>query len=37
MATATTGAIFQINTSELYVPVATLSINDNIQFLENIK
>ena len=37
MATATTGAIFKINNSELYVPVATLSINDNIQFLENIK
>ena len=35
--TATTGAIFHINNARLYVPVATLSINDNIKFLENIK
>ena len=33
----TTGATFQICNSKLYVPVATLSINDNIKFLENIK
>ena len=33
----TTGATFQINNAKLYVPVATLSINDNIKFLENIK
>ena len=32
----TTGAIFQINNAKLYVPVVTLSINDNIKFLENI-
>ena len=32
-----TGATFQINNAKLYVPVATLSINDNIKFLENIK
>ena len=34
---ATTGATFQINYAKLYVPVVTLSINDNINFLENIK
>ena len=34
---ATTGAIFQINNAKRYVPVVTLSINDNIPFLENIK
>ena len=28
---------FQMNNAELYVPVATPSINDNIKFLENIK
>ena len=33
----TTGATFQINNAKLYVPVVTLSINDNIKFLENIK
>ena len=33
--TATTGATFQINNARL--PVVTLSINDNIKFLENIK
>ena len=33
----TTGATFQINNAKLYVPVVTLSINDNIRFLENIK
>ena len=33
----TTGATFQINNAKLYVPVVTLSINDNIKFLENTK
>ena len=33
----TTGTSFQINNAKLYVPVVTLSINDNIKFLENIK
>ena len=33
-ATQTTGATFQINNAKLYVPVATLSINDNIKFLK---
>ena len=33
----TTGATFQINNAKLYVPVVTLSINNNIKFLENIK
>ena len=33
----TTGATFQINNGKFYVPVVTLSINDNIKFLENIK
>ena len=33
----TTGATFQINNAKFYVPVVTLSINDNIKFLENIK
>ena len=32
-----TGATFQINKVKLYVPVVTLSINDNIKFIENIK
>ena len=36
-ATLTTGATFQINNANLYVPVVTLSINDNIKFLEKIK
>ena len=31
------GAIFQMNHAKLYVLVVTLSINDNIKFLENIK
>ena len=31
------GTTFQINNAKLYVSVATLSINDNITFLENIK
>ena len=33
----TTGATFQINKAKFYVLVVTLSINDNIKFLENIK
>ena len=33
----TTGATFLINNVKRYVPVVTLSINDNIIFLENIK
>ena len=32
-----TGVTFQINNAKLYVPVVTLSINDNMKFLENIK
>ena len=32
-----TSATFQINNAKLYVPVATFSVNDNVQFLENIK
>ena len=32
-----TEATFQINNAKLYVPLVTLSINDNIKFLENIK
>ena len=35
--TATTGATFQINNAKLYVAVVTLSINDDIKFLENKK
>ena len=34
--TLRTGEIFQINNAELYIPAATLSINDNIKFLANI-
>ena len=33
----TKGATFQINNVKLYVPVVSLFINDNINFLENIK
>ena len=33
----TTGVNFVITSTKLYVPVVTLSINDNIKFLENIK
>ena len=36
-ATKTTGLILQITSSKLYIPVATLFMNDNIKFLENIK
>ena len=35
--TATTGATFQIKNAKIYVSVVTLSINDNVKFLENIK
>ena len=37
VATATTTVTFQINNVKFYVPVVTLSLNDNIKFLENIK
>ena len=33
----TTGATFRINNGKIYVSVVTLSTNDNIKFLENIK
>ena len=33
----TNSATFQINNAKLHVPVFTLSIHDNIKFLENIK
>ena len=33
----TTGATFQIINAKLSVPVVTLSINDNIKFLEDVK
>ena len=36
-ATSTCNPKFQINNANLYVPVVTSSINDNIKFLENIK
>ena len=32
-----TAATFPINNAKLYIPVVTLSINDNTNFLENIK
>ena len=35
--TQTTGATVQTHIAKLYIPVANLSINDNINFLENIK
>ena len=38
MVTATTGATFQKKIKLKFIaPVVTLSINDNIKFLENIK
>ena len=37
LATTTISSIFQINNVKLYVPVVTLLINDNINFLESIK
>ena len=36
-ATLTKGETFKINNTKLYVPVVTLSKNDNIKFLDNIK
>ena len=36
-ATSTTGALFQINSTKIYFPVVTLTINDNINFLGNLK
>ena len=33
----TNSATFQINNAKLYAPLVTLSINNNIKFLENIK
>ena len=33
----TNGATFQINSAKLYVPVITMSINDDIKFLESTK
>ena len=33
--TLKTCATFQINKCKLYVPVVTLSVNDNMEFLEN--
>ena len=35
--TTTTGPAFQINNAKFYVHVVTLSINDNIKFIVNIK
>ena len=32
-----TRATFQIKNAKIYFPVVTLSINDNIKFLENYK
>ena len=37
VAIQTTGVTFPINNAKVYGPVVTLSINDNIKFLENIK
>ena len=37
MTSQTTSLMFQINNAKLFVPVFTLSINDNIKYLENIK
>ena len=34
--TLTTRGTFQVNNDKLYIPVFTLSINNNIKFLENI-
>ena len=33
----TTGVTFQIKNAEFYVPVVTLSVNNSIKFLKNIK
>ena len=35
--TLTTGATFQKNNTKLYVPLVGLPVNDNINFLKNIK
>ena len=35
--TETTRALFQIISAKIYVPAVTLSINDDIKFLENIE
>ena len=37
MTTRTTSVTFRINNPKLYVPLVTLPINDNINFLENMK
>ena len=37
MKATTTSATFQINNAKIYVPIVTFSINDKIEFLENIK
>ena len=36
-ATSTTSALFQINSTKIYVPVVSLAVNNNIKFLENLK
>ena len=36
-ATQTTSTTFQISNAKLKVPVVSLTINDNINFLENMK
>ena len=36
LATTTTSATFQINNTKPYVPTVTLSINNNIKFLEHL-
>ena len=36
-ATKTTGTTWQIKSAKLYVPVVTLPINGNINFLEHLK
>ena len=37
METSTASATFQINNAKRYLPVVTLSINNTIKFLENLK
>ena len=37
MKATTTSAKFQINNAKIYVPIVTFSINDKIEFLENVK
>ena len=36
-ATQTSGTTFQINSTKVYVPAKSLSINNNINFLENLR